>query len=548
MGDPSSSSASSLPWRYIDDSGDIQGPYSLCNMRSWLEAGYLNGGTKVANDPKAEKDAFKMIKDYPDGNPFGVVKKQGQEGDAHQNDESMTIPEEQWKYKDEKGNTQGPFSDSNMQNWYNAGYFSPETLICKASKAIDDSCFKPLKEVAPEFLPDSIRIPMLKEKKKREDQAKTSYYYVDDDGEEKGPFSEVQMRSWYKKGYFHEDTRVRLSSEKETYPLGTKQCNFKYLPRPVNPAESVSSNVNGTADAKLSTATSQALMNGMGNNAGAPSAAPWLRNMNAGAAPPPSLAPPMQRFMGPSGGLPPGTEDSKWLYLDDNNKEQGPWTTGQMRKWFQNGMLSPHIRIRLVGEPGALFLPISKRPAAFKYPPGAWPPQPSPLPMGMHRPPAYPKNGNPQPILAHQNPTRHDGGRHAMVAQSGGVAMAMQARLDPVSALSKTLDKIDNRQPNVSWTAPNANPSMPRHSNPYQQAQPRKNVNPYTAVASFNLRSGRFSYSGNQTHYQRQGLPENREERMMAHYFDHESWQDQKNAAAAARAAARAVKRRRKQF
>lgn len=126
--------------------------------------------------------------------------------------------------------------------------------------------------------------------------------------------------------------------------------------------------------------------------------------------------------------------------------------------------------------------------------------------------------------------------------QKGEVALAMKDRLDAVSALSQTLDKIDNRQPNAPWNiATLGNQYTQGHLNPYQKVQTNP-VNPYTAIASFNKRSGRFSYAGNQTHYQRQGLPENREERMMAHYFDHDSWQEQKNAAIAAARAKRRKK------
>mmetsp|Transcript_2712 Transcript_2712/g.3737 ORF Transcript_2712/g.3737 Transcript_2712/m.3737 type:complete len:160 (-) Transcript_2712:347-826(-) len=138
-------------------------------------------------------------------------------------------------------------------------------------------------------------------------------------------------------------------------------------------------------------------------------------------------------------------------------------------------------------------------------------------------------------------------GRRGGINSTG--AMAMQARLDPVSALSKTLDKIDNRGgggASAPWGAPvGANPIRP---NPFQGRDSQEaKVAPYASVASFNKRSGRFSSSGNETYFERKGVPVNREERMMSHYFDHDSWQDQMNRAkqTAARSNANTKRRRR---
>jgi len=216
-------------------------------------------------------------------------------------------------------------------------------------------------------------------------------------------------------------------------------------------------------------------------------------------------------------GLNPGDETSKWLYLDDKGTVQGPWTTSQMRSWFEKKMLSIKVRIRLESDPPQLFLPLGTRPAAFKHPPGATVAHPPRLPR-------MPVQSRPPPPNPNGNPAR--------------VNMAMQSTLDPVSALSQTLDQIDSRtggpptqrQQQTPWGS--ATGPLPFRPNPFQGRDSMQIQNrPYAATASFNKRSGRFSASGQQKYFERMGVPENRAERMMSHYFDHDNWQDQMNRA-----------------
>jgi len=48
----------------------------------------------------------------------------------------------------------------------------------------------------------------------------------------------------------------------------------------------------------------------------------------------------------------PGSNQPKeWLYLDDNNEEQGPFTLFEVQGWWFGGLLPPHLRIKKSSDP-----------------------------------------------------------------------------------------------------------------------------------------------------------------------------------------------------
>ncbi|KAJ1962533.1 kinesin-like protein, partial [Dispira parvispora] len=49
-------------------------------------------------------------------------------------------PQLNWYYRDPQGNVQGPFSPDDMQEWYTAGFFTPDLLVCREN----DPTFEPL--------------------------------------------------------------------------------------------------------------------------------------------------------------------------------------------------------------------------------------------------------------------------------------------------------------------------------------------------------------------------------------------------------------------
>lgn len=56
-------------------------------------------------------------------------------------------------------------------------------------------------------------------------------------------------------------------------------------------------------------------------------------------------------------------QPEKWYYLDDDGKEQGPWTHSQMRQWYIKGYLAPTVRVRVNEEKE--HAPINERTCSF---------------------------------------------------------------------------------------------------------------------------------------------------------------------------------------
>jgi hypothetical protein len=60
---------------------------------------------------------------------------------------------------------------------------------------------------------------------------------------------------------------------------------------------------------------------------------------------------------------PAAQQPEKWYYMDDDGKEQGPWSHSQMRQWFIKGFLAPTVRVRVNDEKD--FVPINERQCSF---------------------------------------------------------------------------------------------------------------------------------------------------------------------------------------
>ena len=62
-------------------------------------------------------------------------------GQSPPHQQTMAMPDrKQWYYRDPQGRTQGPWWGREMQDWYEAGYFTPELLVKKE----EDVYFEPL--------------------------------------------------------------------------------------------------------------------------------------------------------------------------------------------------------------------------------------------------------------------------------------------------------------------------------------------------------------------------------------------------------------------
>jgi len=161
---------------------------------------------------------------------------------------------------------------------------------------------------------------------------------------------------------------------------------------------------------------------------------------------------------------------SGWFYLDHEAMKQGPFLTTEMRDWFVDGFFTRDLKVRRVYEEE--FSRIGDR-DEFK---------------GLK-----------------QKPIRH-------------------------------MSYFNDYYADPNWNYFNQPPSAPSSSNsttpnPPVNNAPEKEEGSYSQKAMFNL-GGKFAQGqgqggGNMSYWKMKGLPEDREGRMMANYFDVEQYQEQ---------------------
>lgn len=511
-----------LQWLYIDNQGQLQGPFPDDKMRTWLTGGYFTSTTKVK---LANETEFRELREHP--RSFAVPKADAQQPpppppvpssttsstastatasattssaatpssstaaapedqEQDEDDEQPLAPEDvEWRYLDDDGKEQGPFPHAQMKEWYKQ-FFTPDTQV-KAAHEPDNAPFVAIKDrkdclfagqVAtpasatttsstpqlPAFSAATLAVPTAAATAAAVPQlsTKTRWFYLDDEDAERGPWSEKQMKLWYSKGFFEyspEDGAVKIRKEGDSVFRALAEWQgplpawaIGYVPPKKVPG------VSNRLDLSL------------------------LARPGFGF---PMLAPPPV--------LLPGQPEPEWVYLDKDGVEQGPWSSQQMRQWYNAGNLPPQIRVREKGS-GAPWTAIGARPCCFTGPPppsAAVPPPP---------PPADGKDGVP--------------------SRPGAIPISSFPAGPPPAWLM-------NRPGN------NNNIPTPLNSNlpPADYAQ--------TAVFSGNNRFTNTLASGQapSTHWERRGLAPDSAGRQMSHYFDFDKWQDDRNKASAKRKA-----------
>eukprot|EP00948_MAST-09A_sp_MAST-9A-sp1_P004321 g4321.t1 len=118
-------------WYFIDNDDVVQGPFEQEEMRIWYEAGYLSQDLMiqlVINSHEVSDDKFASLLDhFPDlSKAFleGVVPFKESENAPHKRQESQ-----EWYFVGDEGETEGPFSTSQMREWHLDGYFTAELMI-----------------------------------------------------------------------------------------------------------------------------------------------------------------------------------------------------------------------------------------------------------------------------------------------------------------------------------------------------------------------------------------------------------------------------------
>jgi len=248
----------STNWFYLDMQGREQGPFAEVMMRKWFKAGYIVSTVRMRREgevtytPLGDLDASfkkdppaqqKAIVDYvadksrkraapDDGFAAPVAKKKALPAAAKPKESGKDT---QWIYLDRAGKIQGPYSNAVMGRWYKQKHLPPTLPVKiyepsdKDVKSLPRSAFTEIKSVKDcSFVEssDSFAAPAPKAPA-RKTPAEAQWFYKDKEGEERGPFSTLQMRKWYQRQAFPMETPVRSSEDGIWIPLVQRAAFFR---------------------------------------------------------------------------------------------------------------------------------------------------------------------------------------------------------------------------------------------------------------------------------------------------------------------------------
>ena len=152
-----------------------------------------------------------------------------------------------WYFKDDYGNIQGPFTQIEMENWYNGGYFSMDLMV--SNEGSDISKFFMIQDMFGDL--DEGENPFFLDREDQDQFAESGYessgheseatadtgvlvlmenmwYFKDDAGKAQGCFTSEQMRAWYEAGYFL-DTLPIAAVTSEVHPTQVSKLKFNNL-------------------------------------------------------------------------------------------------------------------------------------------------------------------------------------------------------------------------------------------------------------------------------------------------------------------------------
>eukprot|EP00494_Astrolonche_serrata_P031808 UN32077 len=219
-------------WHYIDDEGQIRGPFEKFVLKSWHEFGWLPYDIRVRR--VGEKffipwgDRVKTFDDESDEETelskkekeFELEKLRPKKG------------QEQWYYMDDENAMQGPFTETAMAQWFEDGFFVSTTKI----KKDDEPEFGTIRQKRPPWIkgatfPDdpqpgsAVPIPqmvmgglplmpgmippqfMMHPHFGPPDPPQ--WFYMASGEKSVGPFPTAQIQAWHKEGHFNDRVKVR---------------------------------------------------------------------------------------------------------------------------------------------------------------------------------------------------------------------------------------------------------------------------------------------------------------------------------------------------
>eukprot|EP00967_Tisochrysis_lutea_P066944 scaffold87404_cov32-Tisochrysis_lutea.AAC.1 len=183
-----------------------------------------------------------------------------------------------------------------------------------------------------------------------------------------------------------------------------------------------------------------------------------------------------------------GGEAPSWYYIDAAGAQQGPFTATLVQQWFTAGMIPPTTLVRHLSEASSASRPLASVP------------------------------------LLTGNALRAAADIHTAGLGSAALRSDEIYSTDPSGAWASSTAHLNAGTGHDGATMGTCGmlPAQPLHRPQYEE---------YVTVGSFNARTGKFTaeHLAGEQYWSAKGLPTDRAGRQMAHYFDHERWQQQMN-------------------
>ena len=226
-------------WYYVGDDGQAQGPVEASQMVAWFEAGQLQSELQVCRAGDTQYTTLSASIDAMRGGKKGKKKGgkkggggRGKRGGAAKKPKSKKEKqaaaaaaaaaeaeggaESEWYYVDDDGNSQGPFTSSQISGWVDQGVLSEDRQISKASESgrwasISEQLDLIRRETSTSFasMSGSGAFGGSGLRDRASTTGSSSWYYIDENNQLQGPFPTAQILGWYDAGAMPGELQVR---------------------------------------------------------------------------------------------------------------------------------------------------------------------------------------------------------------------------------------------------------------------------------------------------------------------------------------------------
>lgn len=298
--------------------------------------------------------------------------------------DKTNVGKHEWYYIDKEKKEQGPFTSEDMEIWYKQG-FLPQDLQIRCGNT--EKKYLSIEEQINKY-PDTLFIGYItklyqKDKSDKiylkynneneneienenENEYRKWFYMAPYDTKIYGPYSTKQMKYWVGKGYFsYQNIRIRMEGERyfipfDSHPKSNIQISPFGITTNITPyiekyLQAINTN---TLETFMKTVVQEYQRKQIHTQHAINSSINAINKIND------NLNTSTTKVTVPPTDIKNTSTASRWYYQDHQGKEQGPFTTLQMRNWYTRGLLPSTIRVKEILSDNTsdnIFIPISAR-------------------------------------------------------------------------------------------------------------------------------------------------------------------------------------------